>query len=105
MFDNSSSSLVTMTTPLLMVYNNTVTKIQFPVDWCDQTRDLSGCICDYQDDVIITNTSDSDTIEGVDSFNDTLADTEEDMGRVVDWWTEGVVLPIICTIGILGKNF
>ena len=100
MFVNSSSSLVTMTSPLLVLHANIVTKIQFPKDWCDKPRDQSRCFCDYQHDVIITDISDAE--EGVDSSNDTLANTEEEMRRVVDWWTEGVVLPIICSMGIIG---
>ena len=97
MFVNSSSSLVMMTTPLLVLQGDIVTKIQFPQDWCDKSGDQPGCICDYQHDVVIT-------YEGVDSFNDTLTDTEEKMSSIVDWWTEGVVLPIICSMGIIGKT-
>ena len=97
MFVNSSSSLVMMTTPLLVLQGDIVTKIQFPQDWCDKSGDQPGCICDYQHDVVIT-------YEGVDSFNDTLTDTEEKMSSIVDWWTEGVVLPIICSMGIIGRT-
>ena len=100
---NSSMLTVTMGTPLLVLHASRLTKIQFPRDWCDKPRDVSSCLCDHQHDVIITDISDAGEV--VDSLNDTLADTERDLGRLVDWWTEGVVLPFICSIGILGEYF
>ena len=90
-----------MSTPLLELDAGSVTNIQFPRDWCDKPRDVSGCLCDYQHDVIITDISDAEEV--INSINETLAATEGDLGRVVDWWTEGVVLPFICSIGILGE--
>ena len=88
-------------TPLLVLHASSLSSIQFPRDWCDMSRDLASCMCEDQRDVLITDISGAG--DAINSFNDTQEDTEGDLARMVDWWTEGVVLPIICAVGILGK--
>ena len=43
----------------------------------------------------VFSTSDDQTNHNNDSVNS--------IGVVIDWWTEGVILPSICAVGILGK--
>ena len=103
MTSNSSLPLVRMSTPLVVLHASILSSIQFPRDWCDKPRDLGSCMCEEQHDVLVTDISHAGEV--IDSDNDTLQDAEDDLARLVDWWTEGVVLPSICAIGILGKIF
>ena len=96
---NSSSAMGA--TPLLVLQASTLSSIQFPRDWCDKSRDLASCMCEDQHDVLVTDISHDGEV--IDSFNDTLVDTEGDLAKLVDWCTEGLVLPTICAIGIIGK--
>jgi len=88
-------------TPLLVLHAHSLSSIQFPRDWCDNSRDLASCMCEEQRDVLVTDISAGG--DDVDSFNYTHEDTEGDLAHLVDWWTEGVVLPVICGIGIFGN--
>ena len=103
MTSNSSLPLVRMSTPLVVLHASILSSIQFPRDWCDQPRDLGSCMCEEQHDVLVTDISHAGAV--IDSDNDTLQDAEDDLARLVDWWTEGVVLPSICGIGILGRFY
>ena len=103
MTSNSSLPLVRVSTPLVVLHASILSSIQFPRDWCDKPRDLGSCMCEEQHDVLITDISHAGEV--IDSDNYTLLDSEDDLARLVDWWTEGVVLPSICAIGILGKFF
>ena len=103
MTSNSSLPLVTVSTPLVVLHASILSSIQFPRDWCDKPRDLGSCMCEEQHDVLVTDISHAGEV--IDSDNETLQDAEDDPARLVDWWTEGVVLPSICAIGILGKFF
>jgi hypothetical protein len=101
MSHNFSSSLMTVSTPLLVMQASSLSSIQFPRDWCDKSRDLPSCMCQEQHDVLVMDISEDE--EAGYSVNSTRLNAEDDLSRLVDWWTEGVVLPSICGIGILGR--
>ena len=103
MSHNFSSSLMTVSTPLLVLQANSLSSIQFPRDWCDKSRDLPSCMCQEQHDILVMDISENE--EAGYSDNGTRLDAEDDLARLVDWWTEGVVLPSICGIGILGRFY
>ena len=63
--------------------------LDLPDEWCDKMRMKTVCMCDDKQKIVISDVDD----KGYSS----------DLAMVVDWWTEGLVLPIICMVGILGK--
>ena len=91
--------LFSRNTSELTVSINGSKSILLPSEWCDKERGHTNCICDYQDDVQII---DIGRVGEFQASNDTFAGDNDNLVAVVDWWTEGVVLPIICGVGILG---
>ena len=58
-------------------------------EWCDQGREMTECMCDNKYNIVVSDLDD----RGFTS----------DLAMSVDWWTEGLVLPSICLVGILGE--
>ena len=64
-------------------------QLYVPNEWCEQMRELTMCMCDDQHDTVVNDISD--------------IELGSELAMQVDWWTEGLVLPIICLVGIFGK--
>ena len=61
-----------------------------PEEWCEQMRELTRCMCDNKYNIVVSYVDD----RGFSS----------DLAMAVDWWTEGLVLPVICMVGIMGES-
>ena len=60
-----------------------------PSDWCEKMKDHTICMCDDKHDTVVSDINDL----GLTS----------DLALTVDYYTEGVILPIKCAVGICGK--
>ena len=58
-------------------------------EWCEKMKDRTTCMCDNKHDTVVSD------------FND--VGLTSDLALAVDYYTEGVLLPIICSVGICGK--
>ena len=85
----------------------TFSSIQFPEGWChvQEHTGPANCLCEDHGLLHVKNLSEA--------LNQTLASSSlapdpdldfdpKAIATLVDWWTEGVILPTICTVGILG---
>ena len=91
--------LFSRNTSELTVSMNGPKSLVLPTEWCDKERGNTHCICEYQHDVQIIDIGDVGEFE---ASNSTFATADDNLAATVDWWTEGVVLPIICGVGIIG---
>ena len=83
----------------LMLTINGPKSIVIPNDWCEKENNVAICICQHQNDVQII---DIGQVTNEDMQNGTHTGSEDSLANVVDWWIEGVVLLIICGVGIIG---
>jgi len=90
-----TSPLINISSFLVNSNETENTGISFPPGWCDASPDAGGCICDHGIDVI-NFLNDSELPTNFSILASRLAAT-------IDYWSEGVILPAICTIGILGN--
>ena len=81
---------------LLLNVSNT-TKVILPDYWCQQNISTT-CMCEYSDIEVKVN-----EIDHLNSSNNNLTDPRDIIANLVDWWMEGVALPVICAVGIVGK--
>ena len=65
-------------------------QLVMPEEWCEEMRELTECMCDKKYATVASYVDD----RGFSS----------DLAMSVDWWTEGLVLPVICLVGILGES-
>ena len=82
----------------LLLNVSTAQKVIIPDNWC-QRNISTTCICEYSDNEVDVN-----VIDYLISSNNTLTDPHDELANLVDWWMEGVALPVICAIGIIGKD-
>ena len=82
---------------LLLNISNTP-KVILPEDWCEKNISTT-CVCEYSDTEVDVN-----EIDYLTSNNHSLTEPHDELANLVDWWMEGVALPVICAVGIIGKD-
>ena len=64
-------------------------QLYVPSEWCEKMKDRTMCMCDDKHDTVVSDIND--------------VGLTSDLALLVDYYTEGVLLPIICAVGICGK--
>ena len=64
-------------------------QLYLPSEWCEKMKDSTMCMCDNKYDTVVSDIND--------------VGLTSDLALDVDYYTEGVLLPIICAVGICGK--
>jgi len=64
-------------------------QLYVPSEWCEKMKDRTMCMCDDKHDTVVSD------------INDVGLTSE--LALDVDYYTEGVLLPVICAVGIFGN--
>ena len=79
------------------------TKLMIPTAWCEKSSGKTLCSCEEQEhDIIVTDITHL-IIEVKDNVSIPDDVEEYNLAEHIDWWTEGVILPVIGGVGILGR--